>query len=526
LSMNASPAPDWASLHIAIEQMASAGNAEIHEAGEWLAELSSFRWELRHEGKSPLLHLWSDERNLTRRVVGVKEQSEVRIVLEVQRFGRAKPSKFELVRPDSPRLPVRVVRERFRVALRRIIDKNFPDAKVETLTTARDLKHSFSEVYVRGGMIEARRKWAVMAVRPGESAAAVKDVLAYGVLWLDRVRERTTTHGVEGLRLIVPPGTSGTLLERLQGLSASAKTEIYELDETEGRLRKTQNSEANLDSWLIPRGERDSLLNQARAIAASIHSIALHVLPAGNEVTVRLASGGMEAALAFRGFEFARFSREGLRFGLTEPMHPLTKRNQKELDSVMFQLDFFRSPLANDQKHRLYRAAPERWIETLILADSTRLDAQLDTRHLYSQVPALTQDRGVMDLLGITRRGRLAVIEVKAKEDAQLPIQALDYWLRIRRHQVMGDLERYGYFPDCVVSTEPPLIWLVAPGLEFHPSTDILARYLLPGISVTRIGLAQSWRRGIRVIFRQQVGVGARKSEGGPAIAYKLGKAG
>jgi hypothetical protein len=365
--MNASPAPDWASLHVAIEQMASAGNTEIHEAGEWLAELSSFRWELRHEGKNPLPHLWSDERNLTRRVVGVKEQSDVRIVLEVQRFGRAKPSKFELVRPDSPRVPVRVVRERFRVALRRILEKNFPDAKIEALTTARDLKHSFSEVYVRGGMIEARKRWAVMAVRPGESAATVKDSLTYGVLWLDQVRERSTTHGVEGLRLIVPPGTSGTLRERVQGLSASVRTEIYELEESEGRLRKVQDSEANLHSWLIPRGERDSLLNQARAMAASIHSVALHVPPAGDEVTVRLAPGGMEAALAFRGFEFARFSREGLRFGLDDPKKLLTRHNQKDLDSVMFQLDFYRNPLARDQKHRLYRAAPERWIETLIL---------------------------------------------------------------------------------------------------------------------------------------------------------------
>lgn len=57
--MNASP--DWASLHRAIEELASSGNAEIHESGEWLAELAAFRWEIRHEGKNPLLHLWSND---------------------------------------------------------------------------------------------------------------------------------------------------------------------------------------------------------------------------------------------------------------------------------------------------------------------------------------------------------------------------------------------------------------------------------------------------------------------------------
>src|SRR5262245_26574231 len=104
---------DWVSLHHALAEMASSGQAEIHEAGEWLAEFSDFRWEIRHEGTNPLLHLWSDGRNLTRRLLKVMEQSPARIVLEVQRFCRAKPSRIEFVRPDSPRIPVRIAREQF-----------------------------------------------------------------------------------------------------------------------------------------------------------------------------------------------------------------------------------------------------------------------------------------------------------------------------------------------------------------------------------------------------------------------------
>jgi hypothetical protein len=43
-------------------------------------------------------------------------------------------------------------------------------------------------------------------------------------------------------------------------------------------------------------------------------------------------------------------------------------------------------------------------------------------------VPALAGgDRGVLDLLGITRQGRLVVIELKASEDIQMPLQAVDY---------------------------------------------------------------------------------------------------
>ena len=47
------------------------------------------------------------------------------------------------------------------------------------------------------------------------------------------------------------------------------------------------------------------------------------------------------------------------------------------------------------------------------------------------------------------------------------------------------------------------MVWLVAPGLRFHSATDTLLRYLVPEIQITRIGLNENWRRGIRVIFRK-----------------------
>lgn len=52
---------------------------------------------------------------------------------------------------------------------------------------------------------------------------------------------------------------------------------------------------------------------------------------------------------------------------------------------------------------------------------------------LYSQVPALgAGDRGMLDLLMLDHQGRLTGIELKADEDLHLPLQALDYWIRVR----------------------------------------------------------------------------------------------
>lgn len=110
----------------------------------------------------------------------------------------------------------------------------------------------------------------------------------------------------------------------------------------------------------------------------------------------------------------------------------------------------------------------------------------------------------MIDLLGVTRRrGRLVVIELKASEDLHLPLQAVDYWLRVRRHLVEGDFRSYGYFPGVEFQSGPPLVWLVAPSRRFHPANEVLARYLVSDLQVSRIGLSESWRRGVRVVFRQ-----------------------
>jgi hypothetical protein len=41
-------------------------------------------------------------------------------------------------------------------------------------------------------------------------------------------------------------------------------------------------------------------------------------------------------------------------------------------------------------------------------------------------------------------------------------------------------------------------------GIRFHPSTDALLRFLSYGLEDTRVGLAESARRGLRVVLRQE----------------------
>src|ERR1700728_4557513 len=229
---------EWAELDRALVAMASSGSTEVREDGEWLAELATLHCELWCDGKNPLVHLWSDRSNLTRRILRVRERTDARIVLEVRCFGRAKPGKLEFLRTDSPRAAARITREQFRGHLQRVLAEQFPDATIGPLTASPDLEHSLSGVYVRGRMREGSREWALMAVARGESAAAIEGIITFGILWLDCARMRAQLRAVDGLRLFVPEGASRVLLERAAALSSAARVEIFEFREDGGRVHK------------------------------------------------------------------------------------------------------------------------------------------------------------------------------------------------------------------------------------------------------------------------------------------------
>jgi len=494
------PENDWAGLQSELDGLAAYGAIEVREDGEWLAELAGLHYEVHLEGKIPLLHLWSEERNLTRRLLHVRERSTSCIVLEVQRFGKSKPGRLEFVSRDDLRAANRVTREQFRARLGRILAEKFPDAIVDSLTSSPDLEHSFSGVYVRGIMHQGSHAWALLAAGPAE-ADSVENMLAFAILWLDWCRNHSDKRAIEGIRIFVPEGTSRGLRERSLALSSSAKTEIFEMREPDSIMQRVDPADAgNLESYLVPRSEIETAIAVAGETTARIRAM----LPRhADAVTLRVPARTGEVAFCFRGVEFARRTREGVFWGLGKSIEKLNADSEPRLRKLLADLDLHRDPLATDTKHRLYRGWPERWLESIVQEDPARIDALLDPNHFYSQVPALTAgDRGVLDLLGITRQGRLVILELKASEDIQLPVQAVDYWLRVRRHQREGDFQRNGYFVGVEIDPKPPLVWLVAPAFRFHSATEIVQKYLSPEIQVTRIGLNENWRRGIKVLFR------------------------
>jgi hypothetical protein len=316
---------------------------------------------------------------------------------------------------------------------------------------------------------------------------------------LHRARQASWRGTITGIRLILPKNASGMVAHRLAAVDSELTVELYEHDPAPNILEKIDpRRTGNVDTWLVPHRESESLRDQARPALDAIVALAPQA------VTVHPAAQSREVWLRFRGLPFARWHDGRVFFGINDARDELTTASRPAFKHLLRDLEIHRHSLASDTRHALYRAQPERWLESIVREDVTRIDATLDQRFVYAQVFANAGgEHGILDLLTVTRSGRLAVIELKASEHIHLPLQAADYWLRVRRQLHSGEIARYGYFPGVELQQSSRLVYLVAPALRFHPTTDDLLNYLSPELEIVRVGLAESWRHGLRVVMRQ-----------------------
>ncbi len=216
---------------------------------------------------------------------------------------------------------------------------------------------------------------------------------------------------------------------------------------------------------------------------------------------------GLEFASARMGSEAGSFSsHQEIVFGVGAEERVLDEHNETTFANLVHTLRDIRHPYGPRQ-HTVWRLRPERWLESLAVADVSMLDERLDPACVYSQVPAFSaSDRAMIDVLAVTRQGRLAVVELKADEDIQLPMQGLDTGRAWRGNHAGGEFPQFGYFSGWELSAEKPLRFLVAPALHVHSATDILLRYVSPEIEWEFVGIDERWREGVKAMFRKRPG--------------------
>jgi len=508
--------------------LSEAAGAVVLEDGAVAFDLAQSKYSISGDYNKCLLHLWSSERNTVRRVLDAEVKSGT-LRLFVQRLGQSRPSKLEICRERDRRSPSakKAARASYEQKLRQALDRHFPGFAVTRLTTAVDLEKSFGPVYARGLLRQGQSAFAVLGVNASETQSSIDASLTFGILWLEACRHSSAAKFlVEGLNLFVPQGCSALVRERMANLNrAAAKWSLFELDERHDALTEIDCTDrGNVATRLVHAPNESAALERFADSIARIYSI----LP-NCEVAVLSAA---ELAFRWRGLEFARArmgaeaatfrSKQEIVFGVGAEERVLEDSNFPFFLQLLTAIRDTRHPYGPRQ-HPLFRLRPERWLESLIVADVSVIDERLQPLQLYSQVPAFSaSDRAMLDVLTTTRDGRLAVVELKADEDIHLPLQGLDYWSRVEWHHSRGEFPRFGYFPDRELSPEKPLLYLVAPALHVHPQTDVLLRYLSPEIHWEFVGIDEHWREGVKVVFRKRPEVKRGEVKRGVDLATRI----
>ncbi len=529
--MPAGSAASAASAEQTIEQIATAleaylaacPGAIVLEEGKEIFAMSEAKYSLTTDHGRCTLHLWSEDRNLVRRIASATLRNGI-LRLSTLRFGQTKPQSMELT-PDRDRRTAssrQATRTKYLRTLDRVLLRSFPEWRPDAFRTAMDLEKSFGPAYARGVLLKGTQAWAVIAINDEEMQVTVDGILTLGILWLHDCRERAAGRRLfQGLRVIAPRGMATLTVSRLAWLNPeAAKWELWELDERSEELEQRDAADhGNLDTRLI-RAPGDQATRERFAEATKR---VLALVPATMHAVVeqRLRSGS-EIAFLLHGLEFARlrmgtaansFNREvEITFGAGPNETRLTEESEDALRELTARL-FARRTATGDRRDPLYRMQPERWLEGILRRNLELLDPHLDPAHVYTQVPAFAAaDRGMLDLLAVKRDGRLAVIELKADEDLHLALQGLDYWIRVRWHHLqnpdqatgLGEFQKLGYFGGLFLSQQAPLLYLAAPALRIHPATEIILKYLSPRVEWTLIALDERWRKQVKVVWRKR----------------------
>ena len=512
------------------EYLADHSGAALLEDGRVLFDMRSSRYAVTEQHGRCLLQLWSEERNLIRTVVEARERAQC-LRLTTRRMGAAKPQALELVPTSDRRTPTarEAARRNYQRLLERALTRAFLGSKVDGLRSAMDLEHSFGPAYVRGHLLHGLAAEAVIGVGEAEADSIVDGVLTLGVLWLDHCRHNGDgRRHFGGLKVIVPAGAWRTTAERMAWLNrAAADFQLFTLDERSEELAEVDlRDTGNLESRLVHAFSPEAALERCGSGVERI----LSLVPdsAKGRVEVR-PNSATEVCLLLHGLEFARvrhgfaahsFARQDeISFGAGANETPLTEENEGLCRDLFARL-FLSRHADGSHTDPLFRLQPERWLEAQLRSGISELLPGLRGDLLYTQVPALASGaRGLLDMLTLDRAGRLTVLELKAQEDLHLPLQALDYWIRVRAlnddrqpgegnegGRPLSAFERQGYFPGAEVSPLPPRLLLAAPALRIHPANETVLRYFSPQVEWETIAVSEHWRREIKVVFRKRSG--------------------
>jgi hypothetical protein len=422
------------------------------------------------------------------------------------------PAKWREIR-GRENLPPGERRRRYAETLSRLITKMFNGARVERVTTGSFRPRSGVGRYARLVLKSDGETVLAIGVGEAESQDGVDGLAAAGLVALAAFNEkRDGKDQAKRLWLCLPKGRSQSTVERLTLLDVSrlgAQIECFEVDECGEEMAGVR---AVTQDELLNSHPREVIWPGASTPDEKWRERIINLAP--DLIETRRDSRSGRERFEIKGLEFALLGAGGrVKFGVVggrsegvANLVALTESNFGELEALVREIVRYRSADCLDRRHPFYSLRAEAWLESLLRRDIRRLDATFDERFVYSQIPAWRADeRSVIDLLTVNHEGRLAVIEIKAAEDPQLPLQGTDYWLRVEQGRLRNEFKKRGLFDGVAIADRPPLLYLVAPRLRFHRTFETVAQCVSPRIEAYRIGVNANWRDGVKVHTRERI---------------------
>ena len=368
--------------HMLSEFLNGARAAVVVEDGAIAFDLAEAKYSISGEYSKCLLHLWSNERNVVRRVLDAEVKATT-LRLQVQRMGQTRPTRLDFCRDRDRRSPAarRAARIAYEPRLRRALERNFPEWTVGRLTTSVDLEHSFGPAYLRGWLRQGQRALAIVGANDQETQSTVDGALTCGILWLEACRlAQRERRVVEGLAIIVPKGMVTLTQQRMAHLHpTAAKWSLYEFDQREDALVPADTGDrGNLATRLVHAVDEGLARDRFAESIARIRGI----LPQSEVVVLT------PALISFRrhGLEFAQAriahdprnfqSGEEIAFGVGPEERVLEASNETEFADLVRLAAAVRHK-DGPKNHALWRMHPERWLESLVFANVAALDGRL-----------------------------------------------------------------------------------------------------------------------------------------------------
>jgi hypothetical protein len=200
-----------------------------------------------------VLQAWDSSRNLSCKITGVKEQRHDRLSLFTERFPKTQGELqiADLAAPEGHELERRSSRMAFRERFRFMLAREFPEWRVEEVSSDPNLEASLSPSYVRAFLRSGPKGMAAMAAPPGSSDYS--GVVAFGLIWLDYLRRREKKTRIQHLLLFCPARCEREIALRARLIDRSAvDCTLYVFDERDRAGPVDLADAGNIDSTLPP----------------------------------------------------------------------------------------------------------------------------------------------------------------------------------------------------------------------------------------------------------------------------------